>query len=53
MKVPDDLPYDVPVRDDRLDVRKYPFVWTVVILSPLCALFWMVVIWGLMAWLGG
>jgi len=52
MKVPDDLPYDVPVRDDGAEIRKYPFLWTVLALSPFCGLFWMGVIWGLAAWLG-
>ncbi len=35
-----------------MEVKKYPFLWTVVVLSPLCALFWCGVIWGVAAWFG-
>ncbi len=50
MKVPDDLPYGVSQRDDSIEVRKYPILWTILILSPLCALFWIAVIWAVVAW---
>jgi hypothetical protein len=49
MKIPDDLPHDVSQRDECIEVRKYPLLWTIAVLSPLCALFWVGVIWGLVA----
>lgn len=52
MKVPDDLPHDVLQQDDHVEVRKYPILWTVVVLSPLCGLFWWAVIWAVMAVFG-
>ena len=49
MKIPDDLPHEVLQTDDHVEVRKYPLLWTIVVLSPVCALFWVGVIWGLTA----
>jgi len=53
MQVPQDLPHDVLPRDHHVAVRPYPFLWTVVALSPFCALFWIAVIRGLIAVFSG
>ena len=53
MQVPQNLPHDVLQQDDRVEVGKIPILWTVVVLSPFCALFWMAVIWAVMKMFGG
>jgi hypothetical protein len=53
MQVPKDLPHGVLPQDERVEVRRYPVLWTAVVLSPLCALFWIAVIRGLIAVFGG
>ncbi|MBW8882119.1 MAG: hypothetical protein JF615_12075 [Asticcacaulis sp.] len=52
MKVPDDLHRDVSQRDDGIEVQKYPFAVTVVVLGASCGLFW-AAIWALVRWLTG
>ena len=52
MQVPQNLPYDLQ-QDDGIEIRQYPVLWMAVVLSPLCAFFWIALIRGLIAVFGG